>query len=221
MSKIGLKQKTKWNDLMYGKHPTPYDHPIAGLIERYRVSTIKNLAQIKPTDTVLEIGCEGGNLLSLLPPAKKLVGLDISKAALTQAKKKLGNKAELVHADAEEIINLGKREFDVIICSQTLEHVKYPERIMENIKRLANIDTRIVISVPNEKFILQVKKFLKSISLMKVFMKGIEDHTSEWHIQVFDNNLVKKIVKNNFDIYKSLKVLNIYLIYLLRKKVSV
>ncbi len=37
---------------------------------------------------------------------------------------------------------------------------------MANIKRLARIDSRIIISVPNEVFILQVKKFLKSLKIM-------------------------------------------------------
>ncbi len=128
MNKTDLNQKTRWNDLMYGKHPTPYDHPIAGLIERYRVLTINNLAKIKSIDTVLEIGCEGGNLLSLLPPCRKLIGIDISKAALKEAIRRLGNKAVLIHADAEEKINMPKEKIDVIICSQTLEHVKRPEK---------------------------------------------------------------------------------------------
>lgn len=217
MNKTDLNRKTKWNDLMYKKHPTPYNHPLAGLIEKYRVSVIKNLAKIKSTDTVLEIGCEGGNLLKLLPPCRK-IGLDISKAALREARKLLGNKTRLIHADAEGTVKLPKKKLDVIICSQTLEHVKHPKKIMENIKKMANLNTRIIISVPNEKFLLRIKRFLKSIKLMRIFMKGIEDHTSEWHLQVFDDKLFKSLVNNDFDILKSAKIFNIYLIYLLRKR---
>lgn len=218
MEKINIYQKARWNDLMYRKHPTPYNHPIAGLIEKYRVFIINNLARIKPDDTVLEIGCEGGHLLSLLPSCRK-IGIDISRAALKKAKKILGNNVKLIYADAERKINLPKENLDVIICSQTLEHVKHPEKIMDNIKKLSHTNTRIIISVPNEKFILKVKKLLKSIKLFSVFLKGIEDRTSEWHIQVFDDKLVKKLVSKDFDILKSTKVFNIYLVYLLKRKV--
>ncbi len=90
--------------------------------------------------------------------------------------------------------------------------------MLDNIRKLAHSKTRIIVSVPNEKFILRIKKFLKSLKLMNMFMKGIEDHTSEWHIQVFDDKLVKKLVKKDFDILKTTRIFNIYLVYLLRKK---
>lgn len=216
MKTADFKAKSEWNDLMYGKHPTPYHHPLAGLIERYRVSVIKNLAQIKPNASVLEIGCEGGRLLNLLPPSKKF-GLDISKAALKNARKILGKKVKLIHADAEKRLNL-KQIFDVIICSQTLEHVRYPKKIMANIKRLSGKDTKIIISVPNEKFITSVKRFLKNLKLTNLFLKGIENKKSEWHLQIFHDKLVRTLVEKDFHILKHINLLNIYLVYFLKKK---
>ncbi len=93
-----------------------------GLAAAYRL--LKNGHEV----TIFEIGCEGGNLLNLLPLSKEVVGLDISKAALKDAKKLLGKKATLIQADAEKRINLPQGKFDVIICSQTLEHVKNPQK---------------------------------------------------------------------------------------------
>ncbi len=48
-------------------------------------------------------------------------------------------------------------------------------------------------------------------------MKGIEDHTSEWHIQVFNDNKVKDLISLDFKVLRSVRVFNIYLVYLLQK----
>src|SRR6266536_2940811 len=65
----------KWNDEMYRKHATPYTG-LAGFVERLRVQCVRSFANIKSTDTVLEIGCEGGNLMARLPESKRIVGAD-------------------------------------------------------------------------------------------------------------------------------------------------
>lgn len=208
----------KWNDKMYSLHPTPYHSILAGVIERRRVSVISRLAQIKNDDIVLEIGCEQGLLLKSLPDCKQKVGLDISTKILKAARKVLGKKTILIKADAQNTINLGTIKPTTIICSQTLEHVMYPEKIMDNIKKLSYKQTRIVISVPNELFMLKIKTFLKSIRVINWLLPGIEDHVSEWHLQIFTDKKVRELVEKNFHIKKSIRVFNIYLVYLLEIK---
>jgi cyclopropane fatty-acyl-phospholipid synthase-like methyltransferase len=69
---------------MYHQHPTPY-HGIAGFIEHSRVKTVYKFACVQPDDSVLEIGCEAGNLLYQCPKARRIVGADISSRALRDA----------------------------------------------------------------------------------------------------------------------------------------
>lgn len=214
MAKIG---SAKWNDQMYALHPTPYHNRMAGMIEKARVFIIKHLANIQSSDTVLEIGCEGGNLLSRLPRSRVMVGLDISAAALKDAAKRLGRGVKLIKADAQKKIPLPKESFDVVICSQTLEHVKYPKKIMDNIYHLAKKNARVIISVPNEVFLGQLKKVLMSIWPISKLLAGIEDEQSEWHLQTFTDQMVKKLVQPDFQIKSAKKVCNIYLVYLLKK----
>lgn len=208
----------KWNDAMYVAHPTPYQNPVAGMIERRRIYWFKKLCDIKMKDALIEIGCEQGMLLDALPDCKKKVGFDISVVALKDAKRRLGDRATFIQGDAEKKIKLPDKSFDVLVCSQTLEHVAHPEAIMENMKRLAKKNARIVISVPNEIFMLRVKTFLKNIGVINWLFPGIETKTSEWHLQVFTHEMVKELVAKDFEIVEHRRAFNVYLIYLLKLK---
>ncbi len=182
-----MDELAEWNDRMFEKHPTPY-YGLAGFVERARLSAINRVAAIKPDDTVLEIGCEAGNLLLALPRPTRLVGFDISKKALRaagQAFKAVGKSAEFVHGNAEEPLPFAPGEFSVIICSEMLEHVIDPRRVLEQIHAISSPDTRIVLTVPYEKPKLIIKRILTATGLFKLILPGIEDGLSEWHLQEF------------------------------------
>lgn len=185
-----------WNNRMYKKHPTPYNG-IAGYIERSRVNTILQFAKIKSTDSVLEVGCEGGNLLINVPNANRIVGVDISQIALNDAAKLFesqGRFAEFYQCNALNPLPFRKGEFDVIICSEMLEHVTEPRKALENIYNIATNKTRIVISVPIEYPKVLIKRILSSIRLFKVFFPGIEENQSEWHLHAFSKSTLHKII---------------------------
>lgn len=207
-----------WNNVMYSRHPSPYHHKLAGIIEKARVFAIKRLAKINDSDVVLEIGCEQGHLLSSLPKTQTMIGVDISDLALKDAFKRLGDKAKLIHANAEQKLTLPIESADVIICSQTLEHVKEPEKIMQNIHQLSKSSSRIVISVPDEVFLQKLKRMLISFYPFKILLSGIENGQSEWHLQVFTDKKVRDLVEKDFEVVSFKKVFKIYLVYLLKKR---
>lgn len=201
---------------MYLVHPTPYDHPIAGIIERQRTKVINRFSQIQENDAVLEIGCERGMLLSLIDSCQRKVGLDISPKALTDAQKLLGQSAEFILWDCENPLLFKKGEFDVILCCQTLEHIKHPKRILKNIYKLADKQTRIIISIPNEDFMLFAKRVLKNLGLLQVLFKGIEENVSEWHLQHYNSQRAEKEFQEFFEIVDKKIVLGVYLVYSMR-----
>ena len=89
-------------------------------VARYLEAEIEHvLAKIKPSDTVLELGCGYGRVIGrLLGKARKVVGIDTSKASLDQAKKDLHHfKLDLAQMDA---VHLAFTDgcFDVVICIQ-------------------------------------------------------------------------------------------------------
>jgi len=208
----------KWNDAMYLVHPTPYQNKIAGIIERQRVKAICKLARASNKDSVLEIGCEQGVLLEKFLNTKRVIGVDISQMALKDAKRRLGAKAKLIQADAEKQLKIPGDLFEIIICSQMLEHVKSPKKVINNIWRLAKNNGRIIMSVPNELHLLKMKNILKSLGLLQWLFPGIEEKVSEWHLQVFTDKKFRKLIKNKFTIEKTMRIFGVYLVYLLKKE---
>ncbi len=90
-------------------------------VVRYLEAEIEHvLAKIKPSDTVLELGCGYGRVIGrLLGKARKVVGIDTSKASLEQAKKDFQHHSKLDLAQMNAV-NLGFTDgcFDVVICIQ-------------------------------------------------------------------------------------------------------
>lgn len=208
----------KWNDKMFVKHSTPYDG-LAGVVEKYRIHKVREYAKLKPTDKILEIGCEAGNLLSSLKGAKSRVGFDISRKALAQAQIKaeeLGIKIRWVQGDATRKLPFRRGQFSVIVCSETLEHVLNPEKVVANIASLSNMDTRVIMTVPNERPKLLVKKLLSRLGIFRWILPGIESRQSEWHLHAFTHELLKKLVRKHFKIIKAGNILGLHEIVELR-----
>lgn len=199
---------------MYLVHPTPYHNPIAGIIERARVFVVSNFAQIKPSDHVLEVGCESGGLLSRLPYCKRLVGLDISPRALEDARINVHRRVELVEHDAEKPFPFPKQSFDVVICSQLLEHVENPDKVVKNIIPVVKKGSRVVFSVPDEPFLETMKNFFKKLSLLQILFPGIEEKQSEWHLQAFTKQKMKNLIKKPLKTKKHARVFGVYHVFL-------
>lgn len=85
--------------------------------------------------TILDIGCQDCLL-------KKYLNLDYTGIDLIKTKKCV------IKGDIERIkIN---KKYDIVLCLETLEHLKDPVAVMNKIKSIAN--KYIVISVPNEPY---------------------------------------------------------------------
>lgn len=208
-----------WNDRIYGEYPTPYNG-IAGIIEKARLQALLELVQCKPTDAVLEVGCEGGNLLSSLPNVRRIVGADISGRALEDAQSRLESQernAEFYQLDAQQSFPFICGEFDVIICSEMLEHVENPRAVIENIHAITDKNTRIIVTVPIEAPKLFVKKILRNIGLFKLIFPEIEEGQSEGHLHAFSEGMLLELISDLFQPKLTRKIWGIHYIVLLEK----
>jgi 2-polyprenyl-3-methyl-5-hydroxy-6-metoxy-1,4-benzoquinol methylase len=199
-----------WNDRMYLQHPTPYENGIAGAIQRARVRTVLKLARVVTTDAVLEIGCEAGRLIASLPNVRRIVGVDISSAALDDAERRLETRLEpieLHYLDAQNPLPFKRGEFDVIICSEMLEHVRQPRAVLENIWAIADQNTRIVVTVPIEAPKVWSKRILHRLGLMNVLFRGIEAGRSEWHLQAFSQGMLRNLTA---DLFERIRLRNVW-----------
>lgn len=206
---------------MYEAHPTPYGRGIAGRIESRRVRAVIELARIGPSDAVLEVGCESGRLLSQLPPARRLAGADISRRALEDAARRfeqLGRAVELFQVDALQGLPFARGEFDVIVCSEMLEHVEQPELVLEHLHALATPQTRVVVSVPIEAPKVAVKSVLHRLGLLGRLFPDIERGQSEWHVHAFSPAMLRRITETRFETVARRRVLFAHEVALLRAR---
>lgn len=205
---MSLSQPTgspEWNDEMYSRHPTPYGKGLAGFIQQKRIDRVIAYAEIGPRDRVLEIGCESGKLCAALPECARLVGCDISAQALADAEVLLREQktmAEFLRIDAAQALPFARGEFDVVICSEMLEHVLDPGAVVRNIAAICNEKTRVVLTVPIEAPKLVIKRWLERLRFFHLLFPGIETGQSEWHLQAFSSRTVREIARPQFAIVK-------------------
>jgi len=131
----------------YRKHTT--SNPIQKyLIERFYINFMAEVKWVKPR-RVLDVGCGEGFTLERLHKAKlgdKLVGIDFLNTAVEIGKK------ERSHLDLQEgsifDIKFKENSFDLVICSEVLEHIENPEK---GFKELVRVSSKyVLLSVPNE-----------------------------------------------------------------------
>ena len=190
-----------WNDRMYRAHGTPYDRGLTAHIQQARVAAVLRLAGVTESDRVLELGCEAGQLMSRVPRCRRLVGADISGSALADAAERLSNRqpvAELVQVDAQRPLPFTPGEFDVVICSEMLEHVAYPQAVVEQLYAIVDKNTRVVLSVPLEKPKIALKRIFAAVGLLGLLFPGVEPTRSEWHLQSFSRRMLLDITRDFF-----------------------
>ena len=196
----------KWNDEMIKKFDLEHYHVnsnfIIRFIERKRVKSILNFLKVNKKDATIEIGCGSGDILGKINKGE-LIGLDISQYILNIAKKRYKN-IKFINGNAEnfpkEIINC---KFDKIYCSEVLEHVEDPINVLKEIKKISKNDSIIVISIPNEKLINQIKKVLQKIRIFNFLFPNISKKMDdEWHLHSFDLKKIKNLIFNDYKIEK-------------------
>jgi len=99
---------------------------------------------------ILDVGCASGGNLKSLDPRHDLYGIDLSREAIKTAKER-GLKKVFV-ADAENF-PFKNNEFDLIICSDLLEHVKDDQIVLNEIYRVLKKDGKAIIGVPAFNFL--------------------------------------------------------------------
>lgn len=96
---------------------------------------------------ILDIGCSGGPLLRILKKKgyNDLIGIDISEESIKQCKKK-GLKN--VHVMNGVKTSFESEQFDIIIASDILEHIKQEEEALKEWKRILKKNGKLIIFVP-------------------------------------------------------------------------
>ncbi|OGH14293.1 MAG: hypothetical protein A2687_01555 [Candidatus Levybacteria bacterium RIFCSPHIGHO2_01_FULL_38_26] len=107
--------------------------------------------------TILDVGCAGGWFISEISnkfPKTKCHGIDIYDKGIKYAKK-IYPKIEFKTADAHKI-PYRENSFDLVICTEVLEHLDDPRGALLEIKRVLRKYGRAVIELDSGGFIFSV-----------------------------------------------------------------
>jgi|SRR5579884_3196420 len=122
----------------------------------YRRRLIKRLLGIEPDEDrnrLVELGCGSGQFAQeFCPdfPGVRFLGLDVSQAGVDQARRKVPaarfEVCDLLEPIADESLH-GFQATDAI-CSEVLEHVDRPDRILANAAAVMAPGCRLLVTVP-------------------------------------------------------------------------
>ncbi|MBU1255528.1 MAG: class I SAM-dependent methyltransferase [Patescibacteria group bacterium] len=198
-----------WNEEMAKKYnPDKYHQSsnfIIKFIENKRTSKIIKYLNLESQDKIIEIGCGAGNIMEKIKIGRELWGIDISDFMLKLSRqRKYHLPVKLIKANVENLPGKVKeKNFDKIYCSEVLEHVQNPERVLAQIKGISKKTSIIVISVPNEELINQIKNFLQKVRVFNFLFPNISKKMDdEWHLNNFDLNKLRKLVSQDYIIQK-------------------
>lgn len=100
-----------------------------------------------PADaSVLEIGCGSGELLARIHAARK-TGVDLSETQIAAARLRVPGAEFFVQAG--ELIDVGERQFDIIIISDTLNLAADVQHLLERLHAVSHADTRLLVNFQN------------------------------------------------------------------------
>lgn len=98
--------------------------------------------------TIVDIGCGSGNLLDLIStesPKALLLGTDFSEEKINNCKRVYPEIEFKVH----DIYNRLELKYDLILCTEVLEHLLYPHKAIKKLIEGVNEKGTLFITIPN------------------------------------------------------------------------
>ncbi len=108
---------------------------------------LRHLADLQ--GRLLDIGCNRGSYASVYSGGS-VVGVDISLTALRAAAERVP-RGSFVLADAQQLSCLASSAFDVVLCSEVLEHLLAPDRVFQACYRVLRPGGTLLLTTPNYK----------------------------------------------------------------------
>jgi SAM-dependent methyltransferase len=136
---------------------------------------------------VLDLGCRSGALTRHFVEGNEVVGLDVDRVALAKAEA-LG--IETVAANVEEPLPLPDESFDAVVAGELLEHLRFPDALVAEARRVLRSGGVLVGSVPNA-FRLQSRL---------MFFRGRPPEDDPTHLRMFSPGQVRALLVDFADV---------------------
>jgi ubiquinone/menaquinone biosynthesis C-methylase UbiE len=104
------------------------------------------VAALEPARHALDVGC-GDGALSRSIPAERLTLADVSAVALERARAALP-EAEAVEIDPDAPLPFPDGSFDLVVCTEVLEHVRDVQLLLSEVRRVLEPRGRLAVTTP-------------------------------------------------------------------------
>lgn len=116
--------------------------------EYERPAMLEKIPQHLTGKTVLDAGCAAGWYTEQLAVrGADVFAIDSSEEMVNAAKRRIGNRAAVLHHDLDEPLPFNDKSFDFIVSSLTLHYLKDWERIFKEFQRILKPNGEFLFSV--------------------------------------------------------------------------
>ena len=151
------------------------------------------LKLVNQRSTVLELGCGGGDLLSLLTKERSVrgQGLEIDEKAIYAC---VAKGLNVIHGDIDSgLAEYGDKSFDYVILNQSLQQIKHPDSVLTDALRVGR---KVIISFSN---------FAYYKSRLQIFFQGRTPVTGALPYQWYETPNLHFLSVSDFIYYCRLK----------------
>lgn len=147
-------------------------------------------SQVGTSKHVLDVGCRDGELTQMYAAGNTVTGYDIDTEALAIAEQKIPGFTGM-HVDLNGEWPAAPASFDMVVACEVLEHLYYPDVVLEKIERVLKPGGLLVGTIPHA-FSLQSR-----IKLLFGIKKGtpLQDPT---HINQFSYREFKALLEVHY-----------------------
>jgi len=149
---------------------------------RIREKIIKNFLK-REKGIIIDIGCSSGRYLR-----NDIIGADISIEKLKKAKSKL-----LVNLDVEDYLCFRENYFDFVLFSEVLEHLRSPEKGLDNIFTILKPKGKLLLTTPHK---LRKAVLYEEIELLREYGITEGTHGNKYIHKNFSKDEIKTLLNN-------------------------
>lgn len=140
-------------------------------------------------ESLLDAGCGEGFVVDFLAerlPDIKITGVDVSEKAIAYANQHFGEKARFRTGSVYKL-PFSDKSFDLVLCSEVLEHLDDPNKAVNELKRVAR--NHVIITVPHEPYFQWLNNLGQLI--------GVSDDPE--HVNFWTSSTFQAFIRAHFD----------------------